>query len=271
VPGCSPGFWKHKFEAWPPTGYAPDDSFEAIFERTAFAGAPTLLNVLTTGGGGINALSRQATAALLNAAHPLVDPHSSADTPEEVIELWQIAFDSGLSIHIEQITNTFAALNAFACDTDDDGHPHYPPWMGDHDDDDEYDPYDNCPSHHNRYQDNYDGDDRGDHCDSDDDNDGCWDVRELMFDPWQGGGRSPRDYWDFFDVTGDLAIDVADAVAVLIHFGETPDPATGTDRYDRYSPDPSRPYRTAKATGGHIGIDVADVLVLLRSFGHYCR
>lgn len=46
---------------------------------------PTLLQALEANGGGINALARQAVAALLNSSNPLVHPDPAFDTPSEVI------------------------------------------------------------------------------------------------------------------------------------------------------------------------------------------
>jgi hypothetical protein len=40
--------------------------------------------------------------------------------------------------------------------------------------------------------------------------------------------------------------------------------------FDRYAPDPTKPYRTAAAVGAHLGIDLSDAIVNLQSFGHKC-
>ena len=61
--GCSPGYWKNH-SAWP-APYTPNTLFSAVFEN-AFPGK-TLQQVLSTGGGGLNALGRQTVSALLNA------------------------------------------------------------------------------------------------------------------------------------------------------------------------------------------------------------
>ena len=60
--GCSPGYWKqsHHFDSW--QVYAPTDSFETVFGVDAFPGDPTLVDVLSQGGGQVNALGRQAVA-----------------------------------------------------------------------------------------------------------------------------------------------------------------------------------------------------------------
>jgi hypothetical protein len=65
--GCSPGYWKNHLDAWPTS--LQNTTFATIF--TAAAGTDigdlTLLEVLSQGGGGINALGRIAVSAYLNA------------------------------------------------------------------------------------------------------------------------------------------------------------------------------------------------------------
>jgi hypothetical protein len=96
-------------------------------------------------------------------------------------------------------------------------------------------------------------------------------VRETGPDEVLGGDRDPNDFWDFFDVTHDRAIDLQDALAVLAKFGAQPDDAANYDPLlDRYAPDPLKPWRSAQATGSHVGIDLEDALVNLQSFGHRC-
>jgi hypothetical protein len=73
--GCTPGYWKqpqHE-DSWGPTGYAPDDDFEAIF-GVDVPGDWTLLEALSAqnkdvGSGVVAAFMRHAVAALLNTAH----------------------------------------------------------------------------------------------------------------------------------------------------------------------------------------------------------
>jgi hypothetical protein len=108
VTGCTPGYWKQTqhFDSW--VGYAPGDSFEAVFGRDV-PGTPSLLYALKQGGGGLVALMRHATAALLNASNPKVgSPYSVGD----VIALFQQAFDSG---DYEGTKDTFAGLNETGC------------------------------------------------------------------------------------------------------------------------------------------------------------
>jgi hypothetical protein len=108
VTGCTPGYWKQDqhFDSW--VGYAPGDSFEAVFGRDV-PGTPSLLDALKLGGGGLKALMRHATAALLNASNPKVTfPYSVGD----VIALFQKAFDSG---NYEATKDTFEGLNQTGC------------------------------------------------------------------------------------------------------------------------------------------------------------
>jgi hypothetical protein len=105
---------------------------------------------------------------------------------------------------------------------------------------------------------------------ADTDGDGCTEGREAGGNAQAGGDRDPLNYWDFFDVTGDRAIDLQDALAILDRFGaKLGDPGYDAS-YDRYVPDPSKPYRTAQTAGQHVGIDLEDALVNLQSFGHSC-
>lgn len=98
--GCTPGYWRqeHHFDSW--TGYTPDQLFSDVFDRVITVGTggrttasdPTLLQAVWANGGGVNALARHATAALLNSASVDVDyPYTTA----QVIAMVQAAIDSG--------------------------------------------------------------------------------------------------------------------------------------------------------------------------------
>jgi hypothetical protein len=75
--GCTPGFWKnnadkHEASAWPKPPF-PGEYFDSVFNvdvelrtKSGDPDNPTLLEALGAKGGGINALARHATAALLN-------------------------------------------------------------------------------------------------------------------------------------------------------------------------------------------------------------
>ncbi len=125
--GLTPGFWKNHsiygnapHEEWTATGYSPDQSYEAVFgiiklgaNPTGTDALPTLLDALNTGGGGVNALLRHSTAALLNAADPNVDYlYSQA----QIISMTQTAINSGDAALIESTKNLFAAQNELGAD-----------------------------------------------------------------------------------------------------------------------------------------------------------
>ncbi len=105
--GCTPGYWKqpHHFDSW--VGYAPAQSFEAVFGRDV-PGTPSLLNALGMKGGGLNALMRHATAALLNTSSGV----NYGMTPAQVISAFQAAFDSG---NFEPTKDMFDAMNNRGC------------------------------------------------------------------------------------------------------------------------------------------------------------
>ncbi len=122
--GLTPGFWKTHSEygpaplkGWPETGFDPDDSYEAIF-GVDVPGDPTLLEALGTGGGGINALLRHSTAALLNAAHPSIEYNL---TVAEVIEATKEAIESGDATQIEDLKDQFDTWNNQGADLSDGG------------------------------------------------------------------------------------------------------------------------------------------------------
>ena len=105
--GCSHGFWKNHLNKW--VGYSPDQQVKSVF-----AAAPgsvknlTLLEGLKVGGGGEKALTREAIAALLNAAHPKVDYPL---TTSHVIALVNIAFASRKNAIIESLKHTLEYFN----------------------------------------------------------------------------------------------------------------------------------------------------------------
>ncbi|MBC2714890.1 MAG: hypothetical protein HF978_06215 [Desulfobacteraceae bacterium] len=86
--GCTPGYWKNirkHGDEWAVAGYDPNDLFIEIF---GFGSRDlTLGEAIRAKGGQLNKLLRFSTAALLNAAHPDVQPDSSVDTVGEVIDL----------------------------------------------------------------------------------------------------------------------------------------------------------------------------------------
>lgn len=119
--GCSPGYWKQQqhFDSW--VNAEPIDTFFSVFGRTITIRLkikdggptktdPTLLEALKAQGGGINALARQAVAALLNAENGDVE---SPGTAMAVITLFQMAFDG--DIDRETLKNGFEDANESGC------------------------------------------------------------------------------------------------------------------------------------------------------------
>lgn len=76
---CSPGYWKQSqhFDSY--VTYSPNSTFFSVFGVDAFPGK-TLVQVLSTGGGGLEAYGRKAVGALLNSS-----ALTSGLTPAEVI------------------------------------------------------------------------------------------------------------------------------------------------------------------------------------------
>ncbi len=94
--GCSPGFWKTHTDAtkypnaWPSTSYAPGDDFETVFttDLPAQYGTPTLEDALNAHGGNkVSQLLRFATATLLNADQPDIQPEEDYDEAAEIIAI----------------------------------------------------------------------------------------------------------------------------------------------------------------------------------------
>mgnify|MGYP001600294194 CR=1 FL=1 len=106
-----------------------------------------------------------------------------------------------------------------------------------------------------------------DPCVNDTDGDGCADGEELGPDHKFGGERNPLDFWDFFDVTGDQAIDLSDALDILSYFGDPGLPATPGNLRDRDNFGAPQPHQTYESNDG---VDLTDVLVNLQSFGDDC-
>jgi len=118
--GCSPGHWKNdaskRGEAdWSATAFDPDDDdwddfFTAVTLRvkSGNADSPTLEEALNAKGGKINALAREAVAALLNESHPNIDyPLDQTD----IIDLVNAAIADGSNIAIENARATLFPLN----------------------------------------------------------------------------------------------------------------------------------------------------------------
>lgn len=119
--GCTPGFWKThsefgpaSFNAWPTTDFTTGQKYLAVFgldlggfvfKVDGGTADPTLLQALNAQGGGLNALARHSTAALLSASSDIVD---YALTVAEVIAFVQaVDFDDNNAI---EVAKDFLAL-----------------------------------------------------------------------------------------------------------------------------------------------------------------
>jgi hypothetical protein len=109
--GCTPGYWKQPqhFGNWP-APYTPDELFTDAGFEDAFPDM-TLLEVLSQGGGGLNALGRHTVAALLNAASPDVDYDLTA---QDVIDMFNAVFP-GTKAEYEELKDIFAGFNEQNC------------------------------------------------------------------------------------------------------------------------------------------------------------
>lgn len=105
--GLTVGYWRqeHHYDEW--TNYTPTDSYNDVF-GVQMDGNPTLGETVRVGGGGINNLMRQSTAALLNAAHPSVNYRFSAT---QIIAMVQQAILSGDAEQIGDLAELLDAEN----------------------------------------------------------------------------------------------------------------------------------------------------------------
>lgn len=108
--GCTPGYWKQTqhFNNWP-AAYNPTMLFSDVFED-AFPGL-TLLQVLSLGGGGLNALGRHTVAALLNGTSTNV---AYAFSQVEVINMFNMLFPDSKPAY-ESMKDTFVFQNELGC------------------------------------------------------------------------------------------------------------------------------------------------------------
>jgi hypothetical protein len=105
--GCGHGFWKKPSRAW--TGFSRDQTVGAVFTGLPPGIASlTLSDALTQGGGGLNALIRQAIAALLNAENSEVDyPLTTA----QVVDMVDDAVANGDEVAIDSLKDTLDGFN----------------------------------------------------------------------------------------------------------------------------------------------------------------
>jgi hypothetical protein len=107
--GCTPGFWKNHPDAFP-APYSPGTTLGSVFTGlSADYASLTFQQALSQGGGGLNALLRQAVAALLSATSPEVDYPLTAD---EVISLTNAAIASGIYEPTKDLFDQYNNLEA---------------------------------------------------------------------------------------------------------------------------------------------------------------
>jgi hypothetical protein len=116
--GCTPGFWKNNADKkgasqWGVTGFSPTQPVSSVFSAApASVAGLTLLEGLQEGGGGVDALTRHAIAAVLAAAHPDVDYPL---TVEQIQNMVNAAFASGDAATIEALKNVLDGFNNAGC------------------------------------------------------------------------------------------------------------------------------------------------------------
>jgi hypothetical protein len=88
--GCTPGYWKNHPESYGGTGVTSTSTLASVGFNVA--ATLTFQTALSTGGGGIRALLRHASAAYLNAASPNVD---YSLTTAQVVAMTNAAIASG--------------------------------------------------------------------------------------------------------------------------------------------------------------------------------
>jgi hypothetical protein len=115
--GCTIGFWCQQPQTWGPTNYNTTDIFDTVFGVALFGANVTLLEAVCLDIGEppvtlVEQLAAQATAALLNAAHPNI---SYPLTEAQVIALFQQALASGDPQEIEDTKDLFEAYNESIC------------------------------------------------------------------------------------------------------------------------------------------------------------
>jgi hypothetical protein len=114
--GCTPGYWRNHCDRW--SEVSASDLFDDVFGVISGLGDTfTLGQAIQEGGGGVHALARHATAALLNAYGGVAnDDGTIVDypmTPDAVIAAVQAALAEGGDV--EATKNLFAGYNEAGC------------------------------------------------------------------------------------------------------------------------------------------------------------
>jgi hypothetical protein len=112
--GCTPGFWKNLKQHGEFWTLDPDAPVSSIFSAaTGASGSQSLIEALENGGAGVDALLRQAVAAVLSARAPAVDyPFTEA----EIVALVNAAIAGGDADVIEDLKDELDAANNLGSD-----------------------------------------------------------------------------------------------------------------------------------------------------------
>jgi hypothetical protein len=125
--GLTPGFWKNNATNWGAVAwkiYTPGQTVGSVFTVPSGYGNlanETLLQALSTGGGGVNALMRQAVAALLNSANTLIN--YPLTPPSTVINMVNAALASHNITQINTLEALLEGYNTLEGGIDQHGNP----------------------------------------------------------------------------------------------------------------------------------------------------
>lgn len=112
--GCTPGYWRNHADRW--LGVASNDDFDTIFGVDLFSPEITLEQAIWMTGGGVNALARHVTAALLNAHGGVPNSdETSVEYPYTAGQVIQMVQDAVADNTIEETKDLFAAANELGC------------------------------------------------------------------------------------------------------------------------------------------------------------
>jgi hypothetical protein len=114
VNGCTPGYWRNHADRW--AGVLPTDDFDTTFGVDLFSPDISLGQAIQLGGGGINALARHATAALLNAHGGIPNANGSTVAyPFNIGQIIQMVQDAVANGTIEATKELLDAANNLGC------------------------------------------------------------------------------------------------------------------------------------------------------------
>ncbi len=123
--GLTPGYWKNHSDSW--KSFDPNVSFSDVFGVDISIGSgkkaaeePNLMEVLNGNGGGVSALARQATAAILNASNTDIAYPLSI---QEIKDTVAAASELGDPDIIEEVKNILDEFNNLGYPRESNGAP----------------------------------------------------------------------------------------------------------------------------------------------------